>query len=137
MKSRYSVQADIFSIGMVFYFVFEGKPARLAGATTKLEHFQLLDQGKRPVFKKTSVAHRQIADLCWRDRPCERPTATELGVLLRGVEVKKSTMNRLLVGGKSIVKPTSADAITAMEVFEAVSSRKSRRQVKSYLKTIF
>lgn len=87
--TRYSVQADMFSLGMVYYFVFEGKPPRVANASNPEEHFEALDAGYRPVYDKTKAPHRKIIDLCLKQRAFERPTSRETIVLIEGLPKKR------------------------------------------------
>ena len=85
-QSRYSVQADVFSVGMVYYFVFEGGvPPKVPGGNNPQAHFAGLAAGKRPAFKLASPGQREIVELCLRQLPAERPTTLELITLLDGL----------------------------------------------------
>jgi len=83
--SKYSVQVDIFSLGMVYYFVFEGTIPRIEGARDPKSHFAGILAGKRPLMTRSPAAVRRIIELCLRIHPGERPTSKELIVLLDGV----------------------------------------------------
>jgi serine/threonine protein kinase len=85
VKSRYSVQADIFSLGMVFFFVFEAVPPHVMGAEDPDSHFAHLQSGKRPICKHAPTTVRRIIELCLRWEPNHRPTSLELIDLVEGI----------------------------------------------------
>lgn len=83
-KAVYSVQADVFSVGMVFYFVMEGKKPSVPGGRNPAAHFEALAAGKRPLFTgKTGAGMRRVIEACCSFDAPLRPTARELITLLR------------------------------------------------------
>jgi serine/threonine protein kinase len=82
-KSRYSPKADIFSLGLVFYYVFEHKLPSIPGAGTPDQHVVQLVRGRRPQFTKTPKAVREIINRCWATESADRPSADDLIGLLR------------------------------------------------------
>lgn len=86
--SRYSVQVDVFSLGMVYYFVFEGVAPSLEGATTPQAHVAALQSGKRPAYNKCPAPMRKLIDLCLLLKPRERPTSVEVVGLIAGMCLK-------------------------------------------------
>jgi serine/threonine protein kinase len=82
-KASYSTRADVFSVGMVFYYVLEGVAPRLPGGTNPDAHFAALAKGARPRYRRTKLAHQKLIDLCLRYSPTERPFASELVALLK------------------------------------------------------
>ena len=127
-RASYGVQVDIFSVGMVYYFVFESKPPSLPGGINPDKHFELLAQGVRPAYERTPPEHRRIIDLCLRASPLERPTAKELVVLLRGsdgLKTHKPSLFSCLVGQKPPSLQAADDAQAAREVYERASKRSS------------
>jgi serine/threonine protein kinase len=82
-KTRlYSPKADIFSLGLVFYFVFEHKLPSLHGAASPADHVRKLLEGHRPEFLDTPKAVQAIINRCWATEPTARPSAGELIELL-------------------------------------------------------
>jgi len=82
-KASYSASVDVFSVGMVFYYVLEGTPPRLPGGTNPDAHFAALAGGVRPRYHTTKPEHRKVIDLCLRQNPSERPFASELAAILK------------------------------------------------------
>ena len=107
---------------MVYYFVFEGTPPSVNGSSTPAAHFQFLSQGQRPVFSKTKPGHRKIIDMCWTQKPLERPTSEELVRLVRGVLVKRASMT--LLGRAPSIEPTREELEEAEAALELLNSRK-------------
>jgi serine/threonine protein kinase len=86
-STKYSTKVDIFSFGMVMYFIWEGSVPTVQGGTSKEAHFQALAAGSRPGFSRCYLPMREIITSCLRPEPDERPSARDLVVLLRGVNV--------------------------------------------------
>jgi len=82
-KASYSTSANVFSVGMVFYYVLEGTPPRVPGGTNPDAHFAALAQGVRPHYHNTKQEHQKLINLCLRQNPKERPFASELAALLK------------------------------------------------------
>ena len=83
----YSSKADIFSLGMVYFFIFEGSPPRIDETRNAKGHFEALFTGHRPVYVRTMASVHKIIDVCLKFREEERPTADQLLLLLRGVRI--------------------------------------------------
>mmetsp|Transcript_48122 Transcript_48122/g.109332 ORF Transcript_48122/g.109332 Transcript_48122/m.109332 type:complete len:441 (+) Transcript_48122:222-1544(+) len=79
--ARYGTSADIFSVGMLYYFIFERRPPKVPGGNNPDGHFSSLAEGNRPVYDRTKAKYRHIIDLCLQQNPSLRPTAKELTVL--------------------------------------------------------
>lgn len=86
---RYSVQVDVFSVGMVFYFVIEGKPPSVEGASNAEAHFAALAAGARPVYSRANSHQKRVIDLCLRQLPSQRPTSRELISLVNALPEKR------------------------------------------------
>jgi serine/threonine protein kinase len=87
-NAKYGVKADVFSVGMVFYFVFEGVAPRVPGGGKPETHFAALAQGTRPVYVKTKPELQRVIDQCLRFRALERPSSAELVKLLKPLQLK-------------------------------------------------
>ena len=85
-RTKYDVQADIFSVGMVFFFIFENRAPAIAGANDPRKHFAALKQGMVPTFLRTDRQLRGIVLSCLNLDPKRRPVAKELLVLLRSFD---------------------------------------------------
>jgi len=133
-KAVYSVQADVFSVGMVYLFVFEqGRAPCLPGAGNTEEHFAALAAGVRPTYFLTKAAQRHVVDLCLRERPTERPTSRELVALFKGMASSPPSLSpfaplwKLLLGrgggDKEKTRKANSATATAREVMEEVKKR--------------
>jgi len=120
VKSRYSVQADVFALGMVLYYVFEARPPTIGGAQEPELHFKLLNEGVRPAYSRSTPAHRRIIDVCLRQKPSERPTSLELIALFEAAPEKVGclTMSQLCSGSFTVRENEAAEA-----VYKAIDSR--------------
>lgn len=138
VRALYSAKADVFSLGMVYYFVLEGKPPQMPGPVASVAaHFELLNLGGRPTFTaKSPLKMRRVVETCWRGRPAERPTARELVIMLQGLKAEtsgaaSSPLARLLWGRKgssaSSVKPSPRAIEAAEETFNQVKARAGNR----------
>lgn len=119
-KAKYSVQVDVFSLGMVYYFVFEGTIPRIDGATTPSTYHAALREGKRPLFHRSPELMRRIIGLCLRTHPTERPTSRELIKLLDGVTLSKKT----LFSSVMKVRPSSFMSTEAEALYQQIDHRK-------------
>jgi len=123
-KAKYSVQADVFSVGMVYFFVLEqGRAPRIGGASNPEEHFAALAQGLRPNYFLTKVAQRQVVDLCLRGRPTERPTTRELVTLFKGMATSPPPSCFGGGGGDKQKAKERANSAAAQKVMEEVKKR--------------
>ena len=77
--TKYSAKADIFSLALVYYFVWERILPSIPFHTTPASHFLALHEGKRPPFSsKTPHYVRDFIKRMWLFDPNDRPTASEL-----------------------------------------------------------
>lgn len=100
--SKYGAPADIFSLGMVFFFVLEGRPPSIAGGVNPQTHFECLSRGVRPAFLKTDQQTRRLILHCLDATQTFRPTGRELLTLLRAVEISSGMCGKSqpgIVGG--------------------------------------
>jgi len=82
--ARFSTPADVFSLGMSFYFVMEGGVfPKVEGGNNPESHFTSLASGNRPLYKNTAPPTRRLIDLMLLQIPCRRPTCREVVVILR------------------------------------------------------
>jgi serine/threonine protein kinase len=126
-NARYGVKADIFSVGMVFYFVFEGQVPRVPGGHKPDGHFAALAQGPRPVYLKTKLAQQRIIDLCLKDCPRERLSAVELVQLLKPLALPQGGGCGLCGGVSAAAQQQRASAALSAQVTLAkVESRLGR-----------
>ena len=76
---KYSTAADVFSLGMVYSFVFERELPRIGGCTQPRDYLAALKAGRRPLHTNvTPRAVRAVIDACWATDARARPTASEL-----------------------------------------------------------
>jgi serine/threonine protein kinase len=126
-NARCGAKADIFSVGMVFYFVFEGQVPRVPGGHKPDGHFAALAQGHRPVYLKTKLAQQRIIDLCLKDSPRERLSAVELVQLLKPLALPQGGGWGLCGGVSAAAQQQRASAALSAQVTLAkVESRMGR-----------
>mmetsp|Transcript_5094 Transcript_5094/g.18049 ORF Transcript_5094/g.18049 Transcript_5094/m.18049 type:complete len:267 (-) Transcript_5094:56-856(-) len=77
-RAAYTVQADIFSLAMVFYFVWERATPTMAGLVEPATYLNGLRSGRRPVFSKTPKAMRALITDMWSTDASARPRASEI-----------------------------------------------------------
>ena len=78
MKVKYSPMADIWSLGMSLYFIFElNVPQIYNVGSNPTRWFEALRDGQRPALQSMPPV-RLIVERCWRLSPNDRPTAAEL-----------------------------------------------------------
>jgi serine/threonine protein kinase len=118
-SSKYSVQCDVFSLGMVFYFVLELVQPSLLGHHTPEAHFAALAKGQRPTFRATKVAYKKLITMCLSLNPLERPSSRELCLILRG-----TSSGQISLFSKS-KEPSPEHAAEAAASMEAIASRTS------------
>jgi len=87
-KAKYTEYVDIFSLAMVFYYVFERTPPSVENAMNPPQHMQQIQLGKRPAFtSRTPKAARTVISQCWVAEPSQRPQAIELQGLWEAAKV--------------------------------------------------
>ncbi|KAH8097256.1 protein kinase [Aureococcus anophagefferens] len=88
---RYGAAADIFSLALCFYFVWERVPPHVDGsvdgATDAATYLEALRGGARPAFRRTPGAVRDLVAAMWALDPRDRPSARDLGAALDAVRV--------------------------------------------------
>lgn len=91
--TKYSAKADIFSLGMVFYFVWERMLPGIEGHRTPATHFSAIYSGRRPNFHKTPKSVRDIVSTMWRLDPADRPDASYVVDYLNNLRCKNNIVN--------------------------------------------
>lgn len=87
-SALYTEKIDIFSVGMVMYFVWEGELPHIEGIANKQAHVEAIYTPRtRPPFARGPLAVQQVIKDCIRFEPVERPSSHELLLLLRGVDL--------------------------------------------------
>ena len=84
---RYGAAADIFSLALCFYFVWERVPPHVDGAKDAATYLEALRGGARPAFRRTPGAVRDLVAAMWALDPRDRPSARDLGAALEAVRV--------------------------------------------------
>ena len=75
----YNTAADIFSLGMVYSFVWERSLPHIPGCASPVDHITALHAGGRPAHgRKTPQAAREIINKCWAADVILRPRAEQL-----------------------------------------------------------
>ena len=76
--AMYSTAIDIFSLGLVYYFVFARELPRIQDATNA-RRTAALRSGRRPDFSSdTPKSARAVIAACWETEPAKRPSAGEI-----------------------------------------------------------
>ena len=88
--SKYTAAADIFSLAMVYYFVWERILPGIAGHGTPTLHLEALYAGKRPQYHRTPKVMREIIDSMWANEGENRPNADALLKQLTNLRCKSS-----------------------------------------------
>ena len=89
-RKRYREQADIFSLGLVFYYVWERKLPSVKGALNVDEHRAAINSGARPAFSRTPKAIRALIEKMWAFNPTDRASAAMVSTFLEACTVKPS-----------------------------------------------
>ena len=114
-RSIYSRQADIFSLGLVFYFVFEEQLPRIPGVKNPVEHLSALQEHRRPLYARTRDSTRRIIDACIATDTRRRPTALEIIYLLRAVPTYRAFPLCCLRGRRHPTHQDEEEASTKVE----------------------
>jgi len=83
--SKYSRQADIWSVGLVYYYIFERVRPSIPGCNNSTKHVIAILKGRRPPFIRTRPAMQEIINHCLAMDKKQRPTAEDLVDLLLAV----------------------------------------------------
>ena len=83
----YTSSADVFSLALVFYFIYERKQPSL-GATNPAGHLAALRGGNRPPFHRTPRVMRDLIGRMWALDEHDRPTAMEVSTHLDKMRCK-------------------------------------------------
>ncbi|KAJ1445458.1 kinase-like domain-containing protein [Pelagophyceae sp. CCMP2097] len=76
--ASYTAKVDIFSLAMVYYFVWERVPPALAGVRGPTDYLAGLRDGKRPPFLRTPKVFRALIKDMWETDAVARPQAGEI-----------------------------------------------------------
>jgi len=88
--SNYSRQADIWSVGLVYYYIFERVLPYIPGCNTPAKHAVAIRKGRRPPFVRTRTDMKEIIDQCLAMDKKQRPTAEDLIHLVSAVPLVRS-----------------------------------------------
>mmetsp|Transcript_21399 Transcript_21399/g.63981 ORF Transcript_21399/g.63981 Transcript_21399/m.63981 type:complete len:345 (-) Transcript_21399:118-1152(-) len=86
----YGVGADIFSLAMVYYFVWERTLPGIPDCNKPPLHLGALRDGRRPAFHRTPKPIRELINHMWRLDPGDRPSASDVLDYLYNVKHKPS-----------------------------------------------
>lgn len=89
-RVRYTHAADVFSLGLVFYYVWERKLPSVKGALNVDAHRAAINSGARPAFYRTPRAVRGLIERMWAYQPRKRASAAAVSAFLEDCEVKPS-----------------------------------------------
>ena len=78
-SAPYGLSADIYSIGMTFYQLWEEK-VPFKDVPIDAEYVAVINSGKRPKIAKTDFSEiERLIKRCWSTDPAERPDCKEIG----------------------------------------------------------
>ena len=108
--SLYSTKADIFSLALVFYFIWERIAPSIPHHRTPILHLEALMRGKRPPFHRTPKLMRDVIESMWQLDPNDRPDAASVLDYLNRLRCKSlfGTFGLVIDNHKAISK-TNAD----------------------------
>lgn len=118
-STPYTTKVDMFSMGMIMYFICEGFAPTVTGGSSKDEHFRALIAGSRPHFYRCFAPMRDVIRSCLRLKPNERPSALELVSILRGIDVQGSWN----CCRKSHHEPTKTQIENAIKAWQDLDAR--------------
>uniref|UniRef100_A0A7S3JNG8 Protein kinase domain-containing protein n=1 Tax=Aureoumbra lagunensis TaxID=44058 RepID=A0A7S3JNG8_9STRA len=90
---RYSIKADIYSLALVYYFVWERILPSIEKHNTPPLHLEAIISGKRPNFYRTPKLMRDIISDMWQLNPEARPKASRLLDYLTSLRAKSSPLS--------------------------------------------
>lgn len=124
-RASYTTGVDIFSCGMVAYFVWERRRPMLDGShiNTMQDYLKATMDGKRPTFNKTPKAARGIIEQCWASDPSDRPSAAQMHELWEAVVVPRGKGGGLFTGRGGSKSPKSADGSKRPKSIRSAGSR--------------
>jgi serine/threonine protein kinase len=118
-STPYTTKVDLFSMGMIMYFIWEGFAPTVTGGTSKDVHFRALIAGSRPHFYRCFAPMREVIRCCLRLEPNERPSALEMVTILRGVDIQSSWN----CCRKLHHEPTKAQMENAIKAWQDIDAR--------------
>lgn len=89
-KNKYNSAADIFSLAMCYYFIWERTPPAIPGHTTPATYLAALNAGRRPAFSKTPKTIRELINCMWHSDPAARFSAEQVLNYLVDLEISSS-----------------------------------------------
>jgi len=99
---KYSTKADIYSLAMVYYFIWEKVLPGIEGHRTPATHFSAVLAGRRPKFLKTPKPVRDVVNSMWRLDPQDRPHASSVLEFLANLKCRPTLSGQIVVAGKNL-----------------------------------
>lgn len=96
-RARYGHAVDVFSLSLVFYFVWERKLPAIAGVTNVEEHRNAIEAGGRPQFSRTPRVIRDLIRDMWSLFPEDRVSASEVCERLERCSVKSNLRSSVVL----------------------------------------
>jgi serine/threonine protein kinase len=85
--AKYTTSCDVFSLGLVYYFIFERELPHIPGCTSPAAHLAALRENRRPPYTSaTPPSARKLIGECWSTEPASRPHAEKLIERWRALE---------------------------------------------------
>jgi len=106
---KYNASADVFSLAMVYYFVWERVLPGIPECGKPSLHLGALNAGKRPLFHKTPKPIRDLINTMWQYDAEERPSAGGVLDFLYSIKHKPSFGGGVL----KVVPPPAAGAVAS------------------------
>ena len=88
--THWLISTQVFSLGLVFYYVWERKLPSVKGALNVDEHRAAINSGARPAFSRTPKAIRALIEKMWAFNPDDRASAASVSSFLEACTVKPS-----------------------------------------------
>jgi len=113
-KVRYDHGVDVFSLSLVFYFVWERKLPAIPGVTNVAEHRSALEAGGRPQFSRTPGVVRDLIRDMWALNPDDRISASEVCERLDRCSVKSTIRAQLVLAKPPPTRRTDVRQLVAL-----------------------
>lgn len=112
LKPKYTVQSDVFSLGIVLWEIAHGK-APYADVLSNDMVVHAVSQGEREeISDETPVEYAQLIRECWDDNPANRPTAQDVATRLERMLEVDANLGQSPIPTVRI-RPVEAPAVSA------------------------